>query len=99
MDNTLKPSDIRKMNNRTFTSVNKDMYGTAYRRIVEMADPRFPGATATSDIKKCKVNSGYHRMFQRKPQVHYHRCYLGSSSLMAPPELEEPNNKKTKLGN
>lgn len=95
LNNQIKPSDIAKMNNRKYTSVNRDMYGTAYRRKVKMADPTRPSATASGKFNSKYFNSGYHRMFQRKPQVHYNRCYLGTESLMD--EVEEPPEKIIKL--
>ena len=72
------------MNNRVYTAQNGDMYGEAYRRNIKMASP------ITGKIEE--VPSGYHRMFTRKPQIHYHSIVYKDKV-----EIEEPLTKKRKI--
>ena len=61
----------------------RDRYGEAYRRNIKMASP------ITGKVEE--VASGYHRMFTRKPQIHYH------SIIYKDVEIEEPVTKKRKI--
>ena len=78
--NSLTQHDKDLMNNRVYTAQNRDMYGEAYRRNIKMASP------ITGKIEE--VPSGYHRMFTRKPQIHYHSIVYKDKV-----EIEEPLTK------
>ena len=83
--NSLTQLDKDNMNNRVYTAQNRDMYGEAYRRNIKMISP-ITG-------KEEEVASGYHRMFTRKPQIHFNSIVYKDKFV----NEEEPEKKKRKL--